>query len=66
MGDPFNEEALEMKIKTLLKNNHTNQARYTYQWFCDNYEKGFGDAFPRSFDQISATGEMNREKNSIV
>lgn len=53
LGDPFNEEALEIKIKTLLRNNHSNQARYTYQWFCENYEKGFATPYHCSFEQIT-------------
>lgn len=52
LGDPFNEEAAEIKIKTLMKNNQVNQARYTYQWFCENYEKGLGSAFNKSFAQM--------------
>ena len=52
LGDPFNEEALEIKIKTLLKNNHSNQARYTYQWFSENYEKCFGTPYRVTFEQI--------------
>jgi len=52
LGDPFNEEAVEIKIKTLLKNNHSNQARYTYQWFSENYEKCFGTPYRVTFEQI--------------
>lgn len=52
MGDPFNEEALELKIAALLKQNHVNQAKYTYQWFADNYEKALGEQFSRPFDSF--------------
>lgn len=54
MGDPFNEEALEIKINTLLKHGHTNQARYSYQWFCENYEKSFENHYPLPFEQIAS------------
>lgn len=53
LGDPFNEEAAEIKIKTLIKNNQMNQARYIYQWFCENYEKGLGTTFQKSFKQLA-------------
>ncbi len=53
LSDPFSEEALEIKILTLLKNNQANQAKYTYQWFCENYEKAFDIQYNRPFDQFA-------------
>ncbi|WP_132433559.1 LamG-like jellyroll fold domain-containing protein [Natronoflexus pectinivorans] len=52
IGDPYSEEALKLKINALIKQRHFNQAKYTYQWFSDNYEKSLGEPFSLAFESF--------------
>ncbi|MDG5800885.1 hypothetical protein QA597_10995 [Marinilabiliaceae bacterium ANBcel2] len=52
MEDSTSEEALKAKIEALLTDKHINRAKYTYQWFADNYRKSMGENYDKTFDEI--------------
>lgn len=50
--DPLSEEALEVKCRILAKRKIPGMAKKTYERFCKEYDKSFGQEFPRSFSDI--------------
>lgn len=50
--DPVNDHALSWKLKTLIKQNNYNLARYTFDRFCILYEEMYGEKFNRKFDDL--------------
>lgn len=57
LNDPCNEEALAYKINALVSHNNFKRAHYAYDRFASLYQDLYGEAFPRSFDQIASAKE---------
>jgi two-component SAPR family response regulator len=52
--DPVNDHALAFKLKSLIKQNNYNLARFTFDRFCLLYEEMYGEKFTRRFDELLA------------
>ena len=52
--DPVNDLALAFKLKSLIKQNNYNLARFTFDRFCLLYEEMYGEKFSRKFDELLA------------
>ena len=50
--DPINEQALSIKCKALAAIGRHSLAQSTYQHYCKEYEKMYGEAFERGFSDI--------------
>lgn len=61
--DPLSEEALEVKCRILAKRKIPGMAKKTYERFCKEYDKSFGQEFPRSFSEI--VGNLYKSNNDM-
>ncbi|MFY9150495.1 MAG: LamG-like jellyroll fold domain-containing protein [Prolixibacteraceae bacterium] len=52
--DPVNDQALTYKLKTLIKQNNYNLARFTFDRFTVLYEEMYGEKFSGKFDELIA------------
>lgn len=52
--DPVNDQALTCKLKTLIKQNNYNLARFTFDRFAVLYEEMYGEKFSGKFDELIA------------
>lgn len=52
--DPVNDQALAYKLKTLIKQNNYNLAKFTYERFCTLYEEMYGEKFSSRFEDLIA------------
>ncbi len=59
-ADDMNERALYMEISFLMKNGKENVAKYTFNNFCSNHEKFYGEAYPDNFEQFMARRKNNK------
>ena len=49
-ADDMNEEALHLQISLLIEQGKENIARFTFEEFCTNYQKIYGEPFSVEFD----------------
>ena len=54
ISDPVNEKAFEMKVKILLAQDNYNFAKYCHETFSKNFEDFYGQAYQKSFEEISS------------
>jgi DNA-binding SARP family transcriptional activator len=54
ISDPVNEKAFELKVRILIAQDNYNFARYCYDTFCKNFEDFYGQAYQRTFVEISS------------
>ncbi len=52
IADPVTDQALEIKLKLLVKQNNYKLARYTYEKFSATYSELYGDKYTTTFDSI--------------
>jgi hypothetical protein len=50
--DPINEHALSLKCKSLAAIGRHSLAQSTYQHYCKEYQKMYGEPFSSSFNDI--------------
>ena len=62
--DPLSEEALEVKCRILTKRKIPGMAKKTYERFCKEYDKSFGQEFHRSFSEI--IGNINKPNGDMT
>jgi two-component SAPR family response regulator len=51
-ADDMNERALYMEISMFINQGKRNLAKYSFDCFCVNYEKFYGEAYPYDFDRF--------------
>ncbi|WP_020532342.1 LamG-like jellyroll fold domain-containing protein [Flexithrix dorotheae] len=56
--DPFNEEALAFLMQHFISSNKTQLAKHTYNDFKKAYQDAYDEDFPKSFEEILATTNL--------
>jgi two-component SAPR family response regulator len=54
-SDPVNDQALTYKLKSLIKQNNRNLARFSYDRFCTLYEELYGEKFSKKYEELIAS-----------